>query len=276
MKSFISVSGTLSTEIGGHLSEWMAAVLQHVEPWIAVEDISKGAHWPTKLAESLSDTDCGIIVLCPDNLNSPWLMYEAGVIAARTKMERVAGLLIDVAPSAVTPPLGLFQLTRFDRDDVRKLIHRLNEWTNSPRTAETIDRVFNALWPEFETKVRQCIASGSTASPTPRRDHNAMIEEILNLTRDVYRRTCASAPEDRIGVLQKELRNSTTGTGLLDGLLASPRTAVESVSFHLRPTGPTGPTGLTGAVSTRHSSATTFQLQPAPAGVMPTRDSSGG
>lgn len=272
MKLFISVSGTLSTEIGEHLSKWIAAVLQHVEPWIAVDDLNKGAHWPTKLADSLGDTDCGLIVLCRDNLDSPWLMYEAGVIAARTKMERVAGLLIDVSPSSVKPPLGHFQLTRFDRDDVCRLIHRLNEWTNSPRAVETINRAFNALWADCEAKVRECIASCNTATPAPVRDHNAMIEEILTLTRDLYRRAGTPRTEDRIRALQREIR--TASPSILDGLVDNPSTAVESVSFHLRPTGPTGPAGLSGAGSTRHFSATTFQLQPPPAGVMPNRDSS--
>ena len=75
MKTFISVSGKLSTAIGLVLTDWLKSVLQHVEPWIAAEDLSKGSQWSTVLSQTLSATDCGIIVLCPDNLQRPWLMY---------------------------------------------------------------------------------------------------------------------------------------------------------------------------------------------------------
>jgi hypothetical protein len=274
MKAFISFSGDLSREVGKQLKDWLAAVLQHVEPWIAVDDISKGAQWPMRLADSLTESDCGILVLCADNLSSPWLMYEAGVIAARTNMERVAGVLVDVDPSMVSQPLSLFQLTRFDRDDILKLIHQMNVWTGTPRTTETVGKAFNALWPEFEKGVRSCTTSLSNRMPTIPRDPNAMIEEILALTRDVHRRTFAAAAEDQIRLLQKELHGPAAAAGLLDGLLASPTTAVETVSIQMRPSGTVEfrPAGTAGA---RHSSVNTFQLSAPPAGEIPIENTSG-
>jgi hypothetical protein len=274
MKAFISVSGQLSTQVGKQLKDWLAAVLQHVEPWIAVDDINKGAQWPTQLAESLTESDCGILVLSADNLTSPWLMYEAGVIAARTNMERVVGLLIDVAPSVVAPPLGLYQLTQFERADILKLIHRMNNWTNNPRASETVERAFDALWPDFETRVQSCKATCGVTSEMPSRDPHSLLVEILELTRDVYRRTCSSVAENRIRLLQNEIRGSTPAAGILDGLLANPSTAVESVSIQMRQAGPAEfrPSGATG---TRQSSVTTLQLNPPPAGVMPARDTLG-
>lgn len=272
MKTFISVSGKLSTAIGLVLTDWLKSVLQHLEPWIAAEDISKGSQWSTVLSQTLSQTDCGIIVLCPDNLQRPWLMYEAGVIAARTRMQRVATLLIDVHPNDVVSPLDQFQHTVFNRDDVLKLIQDINSWTGGVLPTAKVDDVFSTWWSILEAKVSECKESCPASDATPRRTDSDLISEILELTRDVHRRTCMPHPEDRIRLLQREIRAASPS--ILDGLVDNPSTAVESVSFHLRPTGPTGPTGLSGAGSTRHFSATTFQLQPPPAGVMPNRDSS--
>ena len=272
MNSFISVSGTLSTQIGLALSDWLKSVLQHVQPWIAAEDISKGSEWRSVLSQSLASTDFGIIVLCPDNLQKPWLMYEAGAIAALTNMQRVATLLIDVQPQDVESPLDQFQHTVFERPDVLKLVHDINTWTGDRLTASKVEDVFAMWWPVLETKVSECKQACPVNAPLPHRDASDIMGEILELTRDVHRRTCSPRAEDRIRALQREIRGASPS--ILDGLVDNPSTAVESVSFHLRPTGPAGPIGVTGAASTRHSSATSFQLQPSPAGVMPPRDSS--
>lgn len=269
MNSFISVSGNLSTQIGLALSDWLKSVLQHVQPWIAAEDISKGSQWRSVLSQSLASTDCGIIVLCPDNLQKPWLMYEAGVIAALTKMQRVATLLIDVQPQDVKSPLDQFQHTVFNRPDVLKLVHDINTWTGDRLTAGKVEDVFAMWWPALETKVSECKQACPVSAPLPHRDASDMIGEILELTRDVHRRTCSPRTEDRIRALQRELQGaSSSSSGLLDGLLADGRTAVESVSILMRPTGPME-IGVTGPTGTRQSSATTLHLTPAPAGEKP-------
>jgi hypothetical protein len=281
VNSFISVSGTLSTQIGLALSDWLKSVLQHVQSWIAAEDISKGSQWRSVLSQSLASTDCGIIVLCPDNLQKPWLMYEAGVIAALTKMQRVATLLIDVQPQDVEAPLDQFQHTLFDRPDVLKLVHDINTWTGDRLTASKVEEVFAMWWPVLETKVSECKQACPVNAPLPHRDASDIMGEILELTRDVHRRTCSPRAEDRIRAFQRELKGaSSSSSGLLDGLLADGRTAVESVSILMRPTGPTGPTapieiGVTGPTGTRQLSTTTFHLAPAAAGEMPNRGPSG-
>lgn len=273
MTAFISVSGPLSTAIGKCLHAWLKGFLQHVEPWIAAEDIHKGSQWANVISQSLTTTDCGIIVLCPDNLTKPWLMYEAGVIAARTNMERVATLLVDVRPENVEWPLKQFQHTFFAEDDLLRLSHNINAWTGARLSSSEVADFFSVWWPRLEEQVRECKKTCGEMPPLHPRTTEEMLAEILELVRNGYVRGSRLSTEDHIRLL-REPTDGTISAGVLNGLLAGPNTAVDSISIQMRPTGPIefGPTGPTG---TRQSSATTFRVTPLPAGEMPARGPSG-
>lgn len=269
MTAFISVSGPLSTQIGKCLHGWLKGFLQHVEPWIAAEDIHKGSQWASVISQSLTETDCGIIVLCPDNLTRPWLMYEAGVIAARTNMERVATLLVDVRPENVEWPLKQFQHTLFTQDDLLRLSHNINAWTGARLSSSEVTDFFSVWWPRLEQQVNDCKNACGDMPPLRPRTTEEMLLEILDLVRNDYLRGSHLSKENQIRLL-RERTDGAISAGVLNGLLADPKTAVDRISIQMRPTGPiefsaTGPTG------TRQSSVTTLRETPHPAGEMPIR-----
>ena len=64
--------------------------------------IRSGARWSDAIAQSLDESDFGIICVTRDNLDAPWLLFEAGALAKRFKTARVVPLCIDLAPSDIS------------------------------------------------------------------------------------------------------------------------------------------------------------------------------
>jgi TIR domain len=81
MKVFISHSGPRSRAIALALKDWMPLVLHYVDPWVSQKDIAAGDRWAVEVGAKLSDSNFGIICLTPENLNAPWLLFEAGAIS---------------------------------------------------------------------------------------------------------------------------------------------------------------------------------------------------
>ncbi len=65
-----------------------------------------------------SETDFGILCLTRENLEQPWILFEAGALAKRVQDNaRVVPYLIDdISFAELDPPLGLFQANKSDRE----------------------------------------------------------------------------------------------------------------------------------------------------------------
>ena len=147
MKLFICWSGELSHKIALVLHDWIPALIPSLVPWISSEDIPKGTRWGAELLKQLEDTYCGIICLVPDNTREPWLLFEAGALSKSVAESRVFPLLFGVEPSQLPGPLAQFQATRFDKEDVRKLVRSLNQLFGTPSVPpEQLNRAFEFSW----------------------------------------------------------------------------------------------------------------------------------
>ena len=81
MKVFISWSGEMSNQIGEIIRSWLPSMLQSVKPYFTPSDIEKGARWNTEIAQELEDSKIGILCITRENLNSAWLLFEAGALS---------------------------------------------------------------------------------------------------------------------------------------------------------------------------------------------------
>lgn len=104
MKVFISRSGDTSKKVGEVIRAWLPSVLQTVKPYFTPSDIEKGTRWSSDIAQELDDSMAGIFCVTKDNLNSQWLMFEAGAISKKVEQSMVCPILIGIDNSDINGP----------------------------------------------------------------------------------------------------------------------------------------------------------------------------
>lgn len=187
MKVFISWSGEDSKQIASLLAEWLGLVLK-VDPWISSDDIEKGSLWMTDISDQLRDITVGILCLTRENINAPWILFEAGALSKGLSKSRVCPLLIDISPKDLKPPLSIFNATMPHRDDMQRLIRTINEQGGKDRLKEQrLQQAFRLLWPHFEEKFETIVRGFKQKGIIQKRPVEDMVAEILELARSIQR-----------------------------------------------------------------------------------------
>jgi hypothetical protein len=78
---FISWSGHRSEWVAKAMRNWLPLVLQSAKPWMSEADIDKGSRGLVEVSSKLVGMKVGIVCLTPENLNEPWILYEAGALS---------------------------------------------------------------------------------------------------------------------------------------------------------------------------------------------------
>ena len=184
MKVFLSWSGDRSKAVATALHGWLKDVIQSLEPFISSEDIDKGAQGLPRISEELAATDFGIICLTRENLERPWINFEAGSLSKAMTKARVMTYLIDVPSTEVRPPLSLFQWTEAQKKDENfKLLKTVNAALPTALSDEKLKHAFDKWWPDLEKALKELPPASSP--PKPKRDTDDVLGEILTLVRQM-------------------------------------------------------------------------------------------
>ena len=184
MKVFISWSGKRSKETADFVSSWIRQVIQAAETWVSL-DIEKGTRWNDHINKELEQTKIGIICLNKDNLTSEWILFEAGALS-KTSDAYVCTFLLDINPADIKPPLGQFQHTLFTKEDIKRLIHTINNKIVAQKEKtipeKDLDEVFEIFWPKLEKKL-DSIKNQSSEIVNLKRTEREILEELLQIVR---------------------------------------------------------------------------------------------
>ena len=183
MKVFIGWSGPTSGKVGAAIKNWLPNVLQSVQPYFTPSDIEKGARSLEDITKELKESEVGLFCLTPDNINSNWILFEAGALSKRLGKSRVCPILLGLKPTDLSAPLNQFQATRIEREDFRKLIDVINNCPEDNKLPEkTIQTVFDKWWPDLEKELNE-INEEILEPDQPIRKDREILEEILQLIR---------------------------------------------------------------------------------------------
>jgi len=152
LRVFLSWSLPRSGAVAQAFRDWLPSVLQNVRPYYTPDDIGKGSRWASEVRSELEESDFGLIFLTPENLSSPWILFEAGALSKLEK-SKVAPILIDLEPTDVSGPIAQMQLTKFNKDECFKLVEALNRALDSRALDPSVlINVFEKWWPELNEK----------------------------------------------------------------------------------------------------------------------------
>jgi len=189
-KVFISWSGKQSERLGEELRIWLPNVLQLVKPYFTPSDIEKGSRWQNEVASNLESSNYGILCVTRENINSDWLLFEAGALSKHLGKSKVTPLLFGLKITDLSGPLKQFQAAIFGKSEMLKVIHSINKILPNPLPQKQLENTFDKWWPDLESKVKDIlkgIHEEESNDIPPIRSERELLEEILLLTRESLR-----------------------------------------------------------------------------------------
>lgn len=189
MKVFIAWSGKRSQLAARVIHDWLPEVIQAIQPFMSTEEIRKGSTWLNEIITNLEECHFGIICITSESLNSNWIHFEAGALAARIDERLVTPLLIGVVDSDLQSPLSRFQNTKIEKDDLWRLVKDLNRTLADQQLDEALLRkFFDRSWDDLIAKLEPLKTQGSDEGATPpKRTVEEILEEVLESSREQRR-----------------------------------------------------------------------------------------
>lgn len=198
MKVFLSWSGELSHRVALIYREWLPSVLSYVQTYVSSEDIDKGAKWLTDIVHELESTYYGVLCVTKDNVNAPWLVFEAGALTKAVARSRVSPFLFNLGPAEFSGPLTQFQATQRTKSDIRKLVLGINRAAKDEEQIreDLAERIFEKWWPDLHDHLDRLAKEFPELKPTKREPtkQERILEELLSLARS--QQNIVSSPED--------------------------------------------------------------------------------
>jgi len=193
MKIFLSWSGPKSLKAAQAFAEWLPCVIQKAAPWLSSKDIDRGSVWFSEIFSQLSSCSHGIVFITSDNKDKPWLLFESGALSKGLTENRVCTFLVDVGVRDIesSSPLSHLNHTLCTKDSVRELVHTINRRLEAEAISEPVLlKIFEALWPELETKIAAISKEPSPEQAPSREDSdvlNDILENVLSINRNIRR-----------------------------------------------------------------------------------------
>ncbi|MEI6708937.1 MAG: TIR domain-containing protein [Methylococcales bacterium] len=193
---FISFSGKFSQEIAEELKHWIHNYDRNLMIHVSSEDLDPGVNWEKEL-DQLLDSDYGILVLTRDNLNSPWLLFEAGS-AAKNKTRKVCPILFGRDKDNIEAPISKFNYLQFteennfefSKEQMQRLLSTINEMATKDdhkayrRGWEAIERHMENTWDGFKDNISAILEKYRFSHPSKVR-HDVKVTNHLDINLSV-------------------------------------------------------------------------------------------
>lgn len=153
MNIFLSWSGESSKSVAAALDKWLKFVFPEVKTWMSDRAVEAGVRWGAELDRQLENTNLGVLCLSPDNLASPWMLFEAGALSKSVDKSRVVPYCISMLPEEVQGPLSRFQGVPADKEGTFKLLRGINAILENKRSDEDLARIFSKWWTDLRDQL---------------------------------------------------------------------------------------------------------------------------
>lgn len=157
MEVFLSWSGERSRYLAKSFNEWLPSVLQYVNPFMSEQDIGLGTRWSTDIEDNLRSNNFGIVFVTPENIDAPWINFEAGALS-KNLQSRLVPIIYDSDVTLLSSgPLKQFQsVKKFDKDSIHDLIKNINSVADDDYklSQERLESSFEKWWPDLDKTLK--------------------------------------------------------------------------------------------------------------------------
>jgi hypothetical protein len=134
-------------------SQWLPRVFGgRITSFVSFADIEKGEGWFERLLTELGNADAALVCLTPENLASPWMHFESGMVSRMGK-GRVFTYFLGTEARTVRDPLKQIQLTVATELDTKGLTLKLGTLVEVP--AQEIENRWATGWEALATALRE-------------------------------------------------------------------------------------------------------------------------
>lgn len=221
-------------------------------------DIDAGRAWSNEIAGILEASDFGIVCVTPENVQRPWLMFEAGALAKKFEVAKVVPYIFDAEKSVLTGnPLSRFQAKTTTKKETLELLKSVNNSTKKPLDDPRFEDAFEAFWPRLETDLAAMPELEGEAPAPP-----AVGDILESLYQDVQ----------RIGQKLDDVHTSVIHASALQRIAGFTDPSGSNIAFGAFAAGLNGPTGSYGGstdsevryIDTTKGPGSTFAAAPSP------------
>jgi hypothetical protein len=196
--------------VAAALRELLPDILQDLRVWMSDQDIQAGQQWSPEISKQLAISQAGIICLTPENLTSPWLLFEAGALANKVAESRVIPYRLGLAATEVEFPLAQFQSVGADDSGTLEMLASLNRFKTDPFSSERLERVHRQWWPKIEARLAAVPANDSSTARV--RTERSLLEEILSRVRNPQNIPLSPHPTIYMATDQRQIAVGETAT----------------------------------------------------------------
>ncbi len=162
MDIFISWSKDRSFQLAQALKAWMPRVIQSLKPWFSDVDLAPGTAWASHTRQVLNHSTFGIVCITPENVDQPWLNFEAGALSAALHNNVCPVLLGFDKISQLPTPLSIFQAVLADEAGLLKLMKTINSQLGSNALEQSfLEESFKTFWPKLNDEILSIYATPS-------------------------------------------------------------------------------------------------------------------
>lgn len=167
-KIFISWSGTCTKDFAIGLKKVLEGSIfpeLEVECFVSNVDIASGTDWWITISSELKSCNLGILCISNENLDAPWIYYEAGGMASREipTIPLLIGCGID---SLGESPLRGKQMIDFQkREEFVKMVTEINEYFNNLLPSRFAKEIVEKGYDELNRDLSSVISTLKNSKP---------------------------------------------------------------------------------------------------------------
>jgi len=168
MKIFISWSKKYSGEIAKIMQDWLKEAFDSkISTFISSEGIGSGTDWYRKISDELDECELGVLILTPENINSPWIMYEAGALSNK---KAIIPILFERSSERVEGPISKRNHITYSKEGFKKLLIDMNDHINAGVSTKALNAFIETEWDNLKIKIDPLVELAKIALPTIERE----------------------------------------------------------------------------------------------------------